>query len=127
MTDRWWDDDPEEIFWLEITDRDDLGVDLHAPAADEDEDEYWSYAFVREVRESDIVLHYRTRPTGAITHWSRAVGNAYADEVVWGAHGQAVEAQSIRIRVRAGGGRSTVRMGSPSRCRRTSFARSRRT
>jgi hypothetical protein len=61
----------------------------------------WSYAFVRHVREGDVVLHYRTRPTGAITHWSRAVGSAYADEVVWGrTGGRAVEVQSIRIRVR---------------------------
>jgi hypothetical protein len=28
---RWWDEDAGEIFWLEITDRDDLGTDLHAP------------------------------------------------------------------------------------------------
>ena len=86
---RWWDGDPNERFWLEITDRDDLGVDLHAPAEREGEAEYWSYAFVREVREGDIVLHYRTRPTGEITHWSRAVGEPYADQVYWGAHGQA--------------------------------------
>jgi hypothetical protein len=39
VPERWWDGDAAEIFWLEITDRDDLGVDLHAPAADEDEDE----------------------------------------------------------------------------------------
>ena len=51
--------------------------------------DYWSYAFVQEVREGDVVLHYRTRPRGALTHWSRAVGEAYRDEVLWGAHGQA--------------------------------------
>jgi len=86
---RWWADQPAEAFWLEITDRADLGLDLHAPAADEEGYEYWSYALVREVREGDIVLHYRARPHGAITHWSRAVGEPYRDEVVWGAHGQA--------------------------------------
>jgi hypothetical protein len=87
--DRWWDADLREAFWLEITDRDDLGVDLHAPAASEEGGDYWSYAFVREVREGDVVLHYRARPTGAITHWSRAVGEPYSDDVFWGAHGQA--------------------------------------
>ncbi|MDX6697757.1 MAG: hypothetical protein QOE65_1154 [Solirubrobacteraceae bacterium] len=86
---RWWDGDPAEIFWLEITDRQDLGVDLHAPAAREEGGHYWSYAFVREVREGDVVLHYRARPNNAITHWSRAVGEPYHDRVRWGAHGQA--------------------------------------
>lgn len=86
---RWWDSGPQEAFWLEITDRDDLGVDLNAPAERESGGDYWSYTFVREVREGDVVLHYRTRPRGAITHWSRAVGEPYADEVLWGAHGQA--------------------------------------
>lgn len=28
---RWWDSDSTERFWLEITDRPDLGVDLRAP------------------------------------------------------------------------------------------------
>lgn len=86
---RWWDGYPDEVFWLEITDRADLGLDLHAPAADEEGYDYWSYAFVREVREGDVVLHYRARPHGEISYWSRAVGEPYKDEVVWGAHGQA--------------------------------------
>ena len=86
---RWWQGDTAERFWLEITDRDDLGVDLNAPATGEEGREYWSYSFVREVPEQDVVLHYRARPINAITHWSRAVGDPYPDEVFWGAHGQA--------------------------------------
>src|SRR4051812_50064105 len=74
---------------MEITDRADLGTDLNAPAAGEEGRDYWSYAFVREVQEGDVVLHYQARPTNAITHWSRATGEPYADEVFWGAHGQA--------------------------------------
>ena len=85
---RWWAEQPDEIFWLEITEREDLGLDLNAPAEREGGTEYWSYAFVQEVREGDIVLHYRTRPRGTLTHWSRAVGEPYRDEVLWGAHGQ---------------------------------------
>jgi hypothetical protein len=86
---RWWDDERNEIFWLEITDRDDLGVDLHAPAERETGGDYWSYALVREVHDGDVVFHYRARPINAITHWSRAVGEPYPDDVYWGAHGMA--------------------------------------
>ena len=87
-SERWWDGDPAEIFWLEITDREDLGVDLNAPAEREEGGAYWSYEFVREVRAGDVVFHYEARER-RIAHWSRAVGEPYADEVVWGAHGQA--------------------------------------
>jgi hypothetical protein len=88
-------DCPVRSSGLEITDRGDLGVDLNAPAERETGGQYWSYALVREVRESDIVLHYRARPINAITHWSRAVGEAYTDAVFW--------ARTARP---AGGGRS---------------------
>lgn len=74
---------------METTDRDDLGTDLNAPERTERDREYWSYAFVREVQEGDVVFHYRARPINAITHWSRATGDPYPDEVFWGAHGQA--------------------------------------
>jgi hypothetical protein len=74
---------------MEITDREDLGTDLNAPERTEQDREYWSYGFVREVREGDVVLHYRARPINAITAWSRATGEPYRDQVFWGAHGQA--------------------------------------
>lgn len=89
MAERWWDGEPDEIFWMEITDRDDLGSDLNAPGRTETGRQYWSYRFVREVRDGDIVLHYRARPVNAITAWSRAAGEPYRDQVFWGAHGQA--------------------------------------
>src|SRR4051812_22666749 len=30
----WWDADPRQRYWLEITDRPDIGVDLHCPQRD---------------------------------------------------------------------------------------------
>lgn len=89
MPERWWDDEPDEIFWMEITDREDLGTDLNAPDRTEKDREYWSYRFVREVRDGDVVIHYRARPVNAITAWSQATGEPYRDQVFWGAHGQA--------------------------------------
>lgn len=80
---------PEERFWVEITDRVDLGSDLAAPQLNEDGRRYWSYDLVKEVAEGDVVLHYEARPNNAIAHWSRAVGEPGEDVLTWGAHGQA--------------------------------------
>ena len=62
---RWWSDYPDEIFWFETTDRDDVGADLNAPAEKEGGGDYWSYDLVQEVRPGDIVAHY-FQPTGTI-------------------------------------------------------------
>ncbi len=32
---KWWEDDDRQRYWMEITDRDNLGVDLHAPKTDQ--------------------------------------------------------------------------------------------
>jgi hypothetical protein len=85
---RWWASDSREIYWLETTDRPDVGVDLNAPEVNEEGKSYWSYDFVREVAECDLVFHYET-PSERVAFWSRAVGQPYQAEVVWGAHGQA--------------------------------------
>jgi hypothetical protein len=86
---RWWDGREDELFWLEITDRDDLGRDLNAPQRGEEDRPHWSYEFVTLVEQGDVVIHYKSRPEMAIVGWSRVVGSPYEDEVFWGAHGQA--------------------------------------
>ena len=86
---RWWRVREDEIFWFETTAREDFGKDLNAPQLGEKGQPEWSYDFVTEVEGGDVVLHYRTRPNKELVGWSRAVGQPYADEVLWGAHGQA--------------------------------------
>jgi hypothetical protein len=82
---RWWIDQPEEHYWLEITDRDDLGVDLNAPQTRDGSDApHWSYDLINEIDDGDIVLHFH-KPAEAIVAWSRASGGVWVDEVVWGA------------------------------------------
>jgi hypothetical protein len=74
---------------MEITDRTDLGADLHAPQLDGGGREYWSYSLVEWVREGDVVLHWWKRPGGepALVGWSRAVGVLEEDTIDWLAHG----------------------------------------
>jgi hypothetical protein len=85
----WWDADPSERFWMEITDRDDLGADLKAPKLDGSGREYWSYSLVEYVEEGDVVFHW-WKPPGeepALVGWSRAVGTVETSTIRWLAHG----------------------------------------
>jgi hypothetical protein len=83
---RWWDGQPVERFWLEITDRLDLGVDLKAPQTRDDGSEYWSYSMVREAADGDMVFHYR-KPASAIVGCSTVVGQSWEEPIVWASHG----------------------------------------
>jgi hypothetical protein len=51
----WWTNHDREIYWLEVSERDDTGADLKAPQENESGREYWSYSLVREVTDGDIV------------------------------------------------------------------------
>ncbi|MET8260733.1 hypothetical protein [Micromonospora sp. NPDC005205] len=42
----WWQDDPAECYWLEITDRNDIGANVQALQRDGSGRENWSYALV---------------------------------------------------------------------------------
>ncbi len=57
----WWDNHPAERYWCEITDRDDIGVDLRTPQHRQDGRSVWHYSLVADVRPGDIVFHYRGR------------------------------------------------------------------
>ena len=58
MPDRWWDKDPDERYWLELSDRDLFGVDLNAPESDKTGKPHSAYALIKDVRPGDIVYHY---------------------------------------------------------------------
>jgi hypothetical protein len=86
MIHRWWDDDPSEVFWMEITDRPDIGVDLKAPQRDDSGAEKWTYALVKEVQPGDVVLHWST-PKREVVGWSIADGEWFEEPIIWAAHG----------------------------------------
>lgn len=85
-TDRWWAGMAEERFWLESTDREDLGVDLRAPLQDEAGRDNWRYTLFREAQVGDIVFHYDKRAS-AITAASRIAGPPVSAPIVWAARG----------------------------------------
>ena len=77
---RWWESDPEECYWLEVTYRRDLGVDLNCPQRRDDGQEYYGYSLTREIHDGDLVFHYHAEER-AIVAWSRASGGTWEDEV----------------------------------------------
>lgn len=87
----WWDSDPSERYWMEITDRQDLGTDLLAPQADDAGRAYWSYNLVTDVRDGDVILHWHKSLMGTpgIVGWSTATGAVESSTIVWQARGTA--------------------------------------
>ena len=85
----WWAVDSSERFWMEITDRSNLGGDLHAPQKAQSGHETWSYELVRFVNDGDLVLHWWKQPgtEPAIVGYSRAVGSVQTSAITWQAHG----------------------------------------
>lgn len=92
MVNRWWADDPNERYFLETTDRPDIGVDLKAPqTTDSGQANHPSYVLIKEVQPGDIVLHYQlssssSNPSG-IALWSRVASDPFPEDIVWGSHG----------------------------------------
>jgi len=85
----WWTTDPGQRYWMEITDRDDLGADLFAPMTDGSGRPYWGYELITYVQPGDIVLHWHKTLADepGIVGWSQATG-AYEDtDISWQAHG----------------------------------------
>ena len=82
----WWSGREEELFWLEATDRSDVGTDLRAPLADDAHRPNWRYGLFRHAKIGDVVFHY-DKKIGAITSVSRIAGAAEEAPIVWAARG----------------------------------------
>ncbi|QIK65621.1 DUF3883 domain-containing protein [Nocardioides sp. HDW12B] len=85
----WWSGHTSERYWMEITDRHDVGADLFAPTLDGGGRPYWGYELITHVRPGDVVLHWHKTMygEGAVVGWSRATG-AYEDtDISWQARG----------------------------------------
>ncbi|WP_138733089.1 protein NO VEIN domain-containing protein [Modestobacter excelsi] len=69
----WWTSDPAQRYWMEITHREDLGANLHAPKLNAG---VWSYDLVSQVQPGDRILHWKSGPTRAMLGWSQVTGPA---------------------------------------------------
>lgn len=94
----WWDTLPAEKYWVEITDRPDVGADLKCPQADESSKPYWSYYLIRDIQPGDIIFHYWT-PKKAFVGASVAGGPLEERPISWvphGTYGRARETHNLR-------------------------------
>jgi hypothetical protein len=83
---RWWSGDARERFWLEATDREDIGTDLKAPVANVRGEDEWRYGLFREAGVGDLVFHYDSK-ADAITSVSRIAGPEVSKPIIWAARG----------------------------------------
>jgi hypothetical protein len=97
----WWELRPDEIFWLEVTRRPDLGANLNAPQTNEDGKEYWSYSLIKAINEGDVVYHYDGN-SEAIVARSIAMGVPWNDQVIWAARGSSARSANITPHPRPG-------------------------
>jgi len=84
----WWIDNPEERYWMEITDRENLGANLIAPTLGENDREIWHYSLVSHVRPGDVVFHWWSRSdrTASIVGYSTVSGDWFPSRIKWETH-----------------------------------------
>jgi hypothetical protein len=97
----WWEKKPSEMFWLEVTGRLDLGVNLKAPQTNEHGDDFWGYSLLKHVHQGDVIFHY-DRNKQAIAAQSIATGELWIDNITWAARGAYARGAGIRPHTRPG-------------------------
>jgi len=111
----WWVNRPTEVFWLEVTGRSDIGVNLKAPQTNEHGLAFWSYSLLKCVNEGDVIFHY-DRNEQAIIARSIATGQFWVDSIIWAARGALAREAGIRPHTRPGwyvGLEDHQRLGNP--------------
>ena len=86
-----------EIYWVEVTDREDVGSDLRAPLLGESGKPQWRYTLFQRAQPGDVVFHYDTAasPKG-IRGRSVVAGPPYKETIVWGARGTYARAANVK-------------------------------
>jgi hypothetical protein len=97
----WWDKKPDETFWLEVTGRPDIGVNLKAPQANEHGTDFWSYSLLKYVNQGDVIFHYN-QTQQAIVARSNATGDLWSDNITWAARGTYARGAGIQPHIRPG-------------------------
>lgn len=100
MINDWWANDDFEKFWVESTDRIDIGANLKAPNFNEHNQDFWGYSLFRHAKIGDIVFHYK-KPDGFVG-FSQISGPAEDHEVLWSARSKSATEKGIKPYPRPG-------------------------
>lgn len=94
----WWQGDPSERYWLEITDRTDLGSDLWSPQKGDAGRTTSGYECMSYVQPGDVVYHYWKQPGDepGIVGASRVTGSAFTSTIRWLARGKNATGKTAR-------------------------------
>ncbi len=97
----WWSGEPSERFWVEITQRSNVGEDLWAPKTDQSGRPYWGYELLTYTRPGDVVFHWHKHLLGtpALIGWSVIAGpvrDAFEEWQPRGTYGRAALSQGLR-------------------------------
>lgn len=80
----WWEDDPAQRYWMQITDREDLNDPLLSPKLPH---LTWGYDLVSQVQPGDRVLHWQARAPRGLVGWSEVEEHATViPEYKWKPH-----------------------------------------
>jgi Protein NO VEIN, C-terminal len=94
---RYWDDDPSDNAFMEITQRPDIGGDLRAPRLGRDGHLTASYRLVLDVKPGSVVVHYDSRGgQEAIVGVSLAIGPPEPAAIYWAARGSYARRARVR-------------------------------
>ena len=90
LSNPWWQSDLKQNYWLEVTDRENLGADLLSPKLGRGGKPTPGYESMTYVQPGDVVFHYWQQPgqEPAIVSFSVAVGSAETSTITWRPHGK---------------------------------------
>lgn len=83
----WWAGDADEKYWMEITNRENIGEDLIAPKVADSGNETWSYTLVSYVAPGDIVLHWDKNAGPGIVGYSIVRDLPFESTIEWQSRG----------------------------------------
>ena len=95
----WWSSQPDQIFWVEITDRADLGKNIIAPQRAQAGKNTPGYELLNYVNEGDIVFHWWRKPSNSEERgfygYSEVVGTLQEGVIPWKSRGRYAESEVV--------------------------------
>lgn len=96
---QWWSSQPNQRFWVEITDRVDLGKNIIAPQRAQAGKNTPGYELLNYVQEGDIIFHWWRKPTSSADRgfygYSEVVGTLQEGIIPWKSRGRYSESEVV--------------------------------